>query len=157
MNAAELAEITQRVLEKNIKERPQKLLEKLFVMMKEEAKLGFDYLDYAHWPNLSDDTKLIDIVLNLLIAKGYEISYPSHSVIRISWANPRKPKLNTTECRFGVAWVGDCKKPADETGFCEKHKEIKCRCGRQAVSECSSVVGPLVCGWPTCGRCAHGH
>ena len=26
------------------------------------------------------------------------------------------------KCKYGLAWIGPCDKPADENGFCEEHK-----------------------------------
>lgn len=58
-------------------------------------------------------------------------------------------------CRFDLAWIGQCKNVADESGFCEKHKDIKCvSCGEQATHECAETMG-LVCGAPLCDNCEH--
>lgn len=58
------------------------------------------------------------------------------------------------KCKFDLAWIGSCSKPA-VAGFCEKHKPIKCcSCGEQATHECAETMG-LVCGAPLCGNCEH--
>lgn len=63
--------------------------------------------------------------------------------------------LHGVICRFDLAWIGQCKNPADESGFCEKHKDIKCvSCGEQATHECAETMG-LVCGAPLCDNCEH--
>lgn len=70
-------------------------------------------------------------------------------------------------CKFNRAWIGNCKNPVvgavesddpfiDDThegDFCEKHQGIKCKCGNQAVRECSDTLGPMVCGAPLCKTC----
>jgi len=59
------------------------------------------------------------------------------------------------KCRFDKAWVGKCDKPADESGFCEEHKGVKCvSCGAQATHECPET-GQFVCGAPLCDDCEH--
>lgn len=59
------------------------------------------------------------------------------------------------KCRFDKAWVGKCNEPADESGYCETHKGIKCvSCGAQATHECPET-GTLVCGAPLCDDCEH--
>ena len=59
------------------------------------------------------------------------------------------------KCKFERAWIGACKQPANETGFCEEHKKIKCvSCEAQATHECSET-GQLVCGAPLCDDCEH--
>lgn len=59
------------------------------------------------------------------------------------------------KCRYAEAWRGNCKEPADESGFCEKHKGIKCvSCGAQATHDCPET-GQLVCGAPLCDDCEH--
>lgn len=58
-------------------------------------------------------------------------------------------------CSFGRAWIGECGNDADESGFCEKHKGIKCcSCGKQATRECSETM-QFVCGAPLCDDCEH--
>lgn len=69
----------------------------------------------------------------------------------------QKPQLNihVLTCHFDLAWIGQCKNTADESGFCEKHKDIKCvSCGEQATHECAETIG-LVCGAPLCDNCEH--
>lgn len=59
------------------------------------------------------------------------------------------------KCKFDIAWCGSCGKDADESGFCEKHRNIKCTsCGSQAARECDASMG-VVCGFPLCGNCEH--
>ena len=52
-------------------------------------------------------------------------------------------------CKFDKAWQGLCGKEC-VGDFCEDHLGIKCRCGKQATSECSETPS-LVCGVPLCG------
>ena len=60
----------------------------------------------------------------------------------------------TKECSFDKAWVGKCKNPVVKgSRFCKEHKGKKCKCGKQAVKECSDVLGPLVCGAYLCNKC----
>jgi hypothetical protein len=59
------------------------------------------------------------------------------------------------QCKFNKVWIGKCGKPADESGFCEEHKGVKCcSCGAQATRECNET-GWLVCGAPLCDECKH--
>jgi hypothetical protein len=59
------------------------------------------------------------------------------------------------ECKFNIAWIGDCGKEC-EGDFCEKHSKLKCcSCGAQATRECDATVGPLVCGCHICPDCEH--
>lgn len=61
------------------------------------------------------------------------------------------------ECKYMIAWVGYCKKPANEEGFCAKHAEILCSCGLKATAECYETL-QFVCGYPTCdGNLCHSH
>ena len=61
------------------------------------------------------------------------------------------------KCKFDKAWIGQCKNEADESGFCEEHKGIKCvSCGAQATHECGET-GQFVCGAPLCDDCEHTH
>jgi hypothetical protein len=58
-------------------------------------------------------------------------------------------------CNFIEAWIGKCKEPADESGYCEKHKKEKCvSCGSQATHTCDET-GQFVCGAPLCNDCEH--
>lgn len=60
-----------------------------------------------------------------------------------------------SECKYNLAWIGFCKETADESGFCEKHKGIKCvGCGEQSTRECPETMS-LVCGAPICDNCHH--
>lgn len=59
------------------------------------------------------------------------------------------------QCKFIEAWMGQCKKEADESGFCEEHRKEKCvSCGAQATHECDET-GQFVCGAPLCEDCEH--
>ena len=63
--------------------------------------------------------------------------------------------VENNKCRFELAWVGKCSKVADNSGFCQEHKDIKCvSCGSQATRECPETMG-LVCGVPLCDDCEH--
>lgn len=56
-------------------------------------------------------------------------------------------------CLFLLAWLGRCGKPADQSGFCEEHRNEKCsNCGAQATHQCCAA-GALVCGIPLCDEC----
>ena len=58
-------------------------------------------------------------------------------------------------CKFLIAWIGLCKKPASVNGFCEEHSKEKCSsCGEQATHSCYETMG-LVCGAPLCDNCEH--
>lgn len=58
-------------------------------------------------------------------------------------------------CKYNLAWIGDCKNEADESGYCEEHKDIKCcSCGEKATHQCAETMG-LVCGAPLCNDCEH--
>jgi len=54
-------------------------------------------------------------------------------------------------CEFIVAWVGKCNKESQEK-FCKQHKDIECKCGKQATHECSQT-SQFVCGKPLCNEC----
>lgn len=70
--------------------------------------------------------------------------------------NESKP-LGIGQCSYVLAWIGECGKPADESGFCEEHNGLKCPCGNQAKYECSATF-QFVCGCPMCGDdCKHSH
>jgi hypothetical protein len=58
-------------------------------------------------------------------------------------------------CKWQEAWVGPCKESEDESGFCKKHKGLKCcSCGAQATHNCEET-GQFVCGEFLCGECEH--
>ena len=59
-------------------------------------------------------------------------------------------------CKFGNAWVGQCKEIAiDSTDFCEEHLGVLCCvCGKQATHACAETGG-FVCGAPLCDNCEH--
>ncbi len=62
----------------------------------------------------------------------------------------------STACGWGIAWVGECKRPATTCGRCAEHAGKTCVCcGAAAVRECHQTVGPLVCGHPLCRTCRH--
>lgn len=61
------------------------------------------------------------------------------------------------QCTFSKAWIGPCDEQADDSGFCEKHKNTKCcSCGEQATRECGHTGIQFVCGYPLCATCEHG-
>jgi len=63
--------------------------------------------------------------------------------------------LHIITCRFKSAWGRECGKMADDSGFCEKHKNIKCvSCSEQATHLCSEQSW-FVCGAPLCDNCEH--
>ncbi len=67
----------------------------------------------------------------------------------------KKEGEGMNECKFYVAWVSQCKHVADESGYCEEHKQIVCKsCGKKATHSCSETMG-LVCGSPLCNECEH--
>lgn len=56
-------------------------------------------------------------------------------------------------CKFDISWVGTCKNPATDTGFCEEHSKVKCSVdGKQATHDCDHT-GQFVCGSPLCDGC----
>lgn len=59
-------------------------------------------------------------------------------------------------CVFEQSWIGKCKEPAGETGYCEKHASLKCcSCGAKATRDCEHTGIQLVCGAPLCDGCKH--
>lgn len=59
------------------------------------------------------------------------------------------------KCKFDKAWIGQCKNEADESGYCEEHKDVMCvSCGAKATRECPET-GQFVCGAPLCDDCKH--
>ena len=57
------------------------------------------------------------------------------------------------KCRWCQHWQGTCGAPADDSGFCVKHKAKKCQsCGKQATNGCG-YCGQFVCGAPLCDDC----
>lgn len=62
----------------------------------------------------------------------------------------RKIKEEKAECKFYLAWIGVCNKPATSE-FCKEHSEKKCECGKQAIGQCDVAVS-MVCGRPTCSE-----
>ena len=60
-----------------------------------------------------------------------------------------------TQCKYNLAWIGQCKEEATENGMCLTHAEKKCTsCKAPATHECDST-GQFVCGAPLCNDCAH--
>lgn len=58
-------------------------------------------------------------------------------------------------CKFGKAWIGPCGAWADNSGFCEIHRPLRCiKCGDPATQECDHATS-LVCGFPLCKKCNH--
>ena len=58
-------------------------------------------------------------------------------------------------CKFRLAFQGKCKNEADESGYCEEHKDVKCNCcHEQATRQCEASVG-VCCGTPLCDNCEH--
>ena len=58
-------------------------------------------------------------------------------------------------CKWVKAWIGHCKEPADESGFCKEHKgKVCCSCGATATHDCDET-GQFVCGFPLCDDCEH--
>ncbi len=56
------------------------------------------------------------------------------------------------KCKFRHAWRPLCNKPANTSGFCTKHYEMKCSvsgCKNHATKECDATLS-LVCGYPLC-------
>jgi len=79
---------------------------------------------------------------------------PSMDSTRRVVGAPALPEL--IECSFVMSWAGTCraKHPKSEGDFCERHRGLKCRrCGKVATTDCGSVIGPMVCGMPLCGKC----
>jgi len=61
--------------------------------------------------------------------------------------------VESSKCKFAIAWVGKCNKETASEEYCEEHKSVRCCvCGNQATHECSETVfgGSLVCGMPLC-------
>jgi hypothetical protein len=64
-------------------------------------------------------------------------------------------KVNNMKCKFDKAWIGKCNEEADESGFCEEHRVVKCcSCGAQATRDCPET-SQFVCGAPLCDDCEH--
>lgn len=61
----------------------------------------------------------------------------------------------STECGYGLAWIGKCKNPAGESGRCIEHTTARCiSCGEPATHQCEET-GQFVCGAPLCDSCEH--
>ena len=61
----------------------------------------------------------------------------------------------SNQCKWVEAWIGQCQKEADESGFCNIHKNIHCTsCGQQATHNCEET-GQFVCGASLCDDCQH--
>jgi len=59
--------------------------------------------------------------------------------------------ISGNACEFMQCWVGPCNKID-----CNKHKDLKCRCGSKAIHDCGETHGPMVCGSNLCKTCACG-
>jgi len=58
-----------------------------------------------------------------------------------------------TQCRRSMSWAGQCKSTdINAEGFCEKHANDTCHCGKRATKECGHC-GQFVCGAPLCDDC----
>lgn len=61
----------------------------------------------------------------------------------------------STPCQFDRSWIGKCGKPTDN-GWCDEHDNKKCVCcGKKAVRDCGTTMGPLCCGAMLCSDCCH--
>ena len=149
MKAHEMAALTQESIEKKMKERPKEVFNDLINKMKSQAREGQNHINFM----FSDDESIVAEVRLMLEDEGYQVSKGERGLTKISWAKAAAPKT----CGFSIAWVGTCKQPAGAEGVCDEHRKVKCRCGRQAIRECDTTMGPFVCGFPTCGRCTHSH
>lgn len=147
MKAHELATIAEQAVAKRNNERPAQLYKELMVAMESQAKTGQKFLSFV----FSDSSEIVAAVLDLLRRDGYKVNKQDRGTIRIAWEDVNK------QCGFDIAWVGPCKEPTDETGFCAKHRACKCTCGKQAKRECEATIGAFVCGHLTCGKCRHQH
>jgi len=59
-------------------------------------------------------------------------------------------------CKWNESWIGICNEPADESGFCEKHKVKVCVCCKGIATRSCDHTGQFVCGAPLCDNCSHG-
>jgi len=63
--------------------------------------------------------------------------------------------MEKPKCRWHESWIGQCKEFADNSGFCEKHKnQVCCSCGAIATHSCEET-GQFVCGFLLCDECTH--
>ena len=63
------------------------------------------------------------------------------------------------KCKYYLAWIGECGKPA-KGNFCDEHLKKKCdMCGEQSTGQCEDDVfgGSLTCGMPLCRKGCHKH
>jgi len=59
------------------------------------------------------------------------------------------------KCDFDQGWGGCCKTEV-ESGYCDKHKNLKCvSCGEPAAYLCEHTF-QFICGEPLCNECKHG-
>jgi hypothetical protein len=58
-----------------------------------------------------------------------------------------------TQCRFVLAYAGQCPNEVTDTEFCERHAKIICVCCRQQATHECSYAGQFVCGFPLCDNC----
>lgn len=55
------------------------------------------------------------------------------------------------ECRWIIAWVGQCKAKTDpNSNYCEKHTKTCCMCKTSKATHGCSHTGQFVCGYPIC-------
>ena len=116
---------------------------------------------------LKAENERLKLGIKRLVAEGqlYErwLLVDPDKLISLLSPAPEKPEEKaapeplTKQCRFSLAWIGYCKKPCGESGFCDKHLATKCcKCGKQATHECPNA-GQFVCGAPLCDNCNHVH
>ena len=61
-----------------------------------------------------------------------------------------------SQCKWDIAWVGQCPNEATEdTDYCKGHTRL-CYCGEIATHECGETFA-LVCGEPLCDDCKCSH
>lgn len=54
-------------------------------------------------------------------------------------------------CKFIRAYIGKCNLEPNNN-FCKEHAKVICKCGKQAIHECSQI-NQFVCGKPLCDDC----
>ena len=114
---------------------------------------------------LKAENERLKLGIKRLVAEGqlYErwLLVDPDKLISLLSPAPEKPEEKaapeplTKQCRFSLAWIGSCKKPCGESGFCDQHEGVKCcKCGKQATQECPHT-SQFVCGFPICDTCKH--
>jgi hypothetical protein len=58
------------------------------------------------------------------------------------------------KCEWDRAWIGPCENEVTNGQFCDEHRRKCVSCGGEATHDCSTTLGPLVCGQPLCGSCS---